>query len=441
MRSIHVRFTLAVFVVQLAVRLALIVTYPDNYSMDAYQRWGGRHHLLVQDWLPATQSVLWITALFDGSIATMRIAMAIIGALAITAGAWVARALGGPAAGWAFVPLSLFGPFLTWSVVPYQEGTFLLALFGGLAMALHARAEHRPTRDSLWLAADIALGLLPLVRYEGWPVTVLYILWRRTPRAGLALWGAAFWLLCKAAGVEGHAASPVSYADWEGMDTRFDVSNVTRTLSRMWTQALDTKGVFVIPLGLAAWEYLRRMKRPGTWLLGLIFAGQIAALIGWLIGLETATYRMQAIPGVLAGLFIAGGCGAIWVRFKQLYVRVPMGVLLASAGVLFVQQGFDNARRSTRSVRWEKRLVETMQDCPDCSYLITPRTGIGTRDRHDGCEIIQGLGTDLHGERFWCMRWGSVPEDYSATHAARWRKGGYVVRDARQSDRGTVPQR
>ena len=68
MRSIHVRFTLAVFVVHLAVRLALIATYPDNYSMDAYQRWGGRHHLLVQDWLPATQSILWLTALFDLSL-------------------------------------------------------------------------------------------------------------------------------------------------------------------------------------------------------------------------------------------------------------------------------------------------------------------------------------------------------------------------------------
>ena len=54
-RSRGLRFSLIVFTIELLVRVALILTYPDNYSMDAYQRWGGREHLLIQDWLPATQ--------------------------------------------------------------------------------------------------------------------------------------------------------------------------------------------------------------------------------------------------------------------------------------------------------------------------------------------------------------------------------------------------
>lgn len=441
MRSIHVRFTLVVFAIEFAVRLALIVTHPDNYSMDAYQRWGGREHLLVQDWLPATQSVVWLVSALGGGILAMRIAMAIIGALAVTAGAWVARSLGGPAAGWFFVPVGLFGPFLTWSVVPYQEGTFLLALFAGLALALHAHASEKPPNNPFWILADVAMGSLALVRYEGWPVTLLYILWRRTPRAAVALWGMALWLAFKSLGIDGHAASPVSYADWEGIDSRFSLDGITRTLDRLWTQALDTKGALLVPAGLWAWNVLRKRSRPGTWFLGLVFAGQIAALIGWLVGLETATYRMQAIPGVLCGLFAAAAIGLWWTDSTQKPLKAVAIVGAVATSFLFVNQGFDNAKRSTRSVRWEKRLVDTMESCADCTYLVVPRKGIGTRDRHDGCEIIQGLGTALHDEQFWCMRWGDVPERFNATHAARWRKGGYVIRDARKSDRASKPQR
>ena len=36
--------------------------------MDAYQRWGGRAHLLVQDWLPATQTMVWGMASLGGGI-------------------------------------------------------------------------------------------------------------------------------------------------------------------------------------------------------------------------------------------------------------------------------------------------------------------------------------------------------------------------------------
>jgi hypothetical protein len=434
LRSPGARFTAAVFVIELAVRLAVIQAHPENFSMDAYQRWGGREHLLVQDWLPATQFFVWATAALGGGIMTMRIVMAIVGALAVTAGAWVARYIGGPPAGWLFIPIGLFGPFLTWSVVPYQEGTFFLALFGGLALALHAAAKERPANDRLWIVADMVAGLLPLVRYEGWPVTLLYILWRQQPRACLAAWGAALWLLLKLSDVHGHAASPISYADWEGLDVRFESKILLASLSKLWTHMLDTKGVVLLITGIAAWVHLFRAKRPWVIWLGLVFAGQLAALAGWIVGLETATYRMQAVPGVLLGLFVACSAGLLWhkVRRPGQAIFVLVG---AAASVLFTLQAIDNAKRSTRAVRWESRLVQSMEECPECRYLIKPRRGIGTRDRHDGCEIIQGLGMDLHGERFWCQKWGQTPDDFKATHAARWRKGGYVIRDARKADR------
>jgi len=436
LRSPGARFTLAVFAIELAVRLVLLSSYPENYSMDAYQRWGGREHILIQGWLPATQSLIWLTASLGGGLFAMRLVMSVVGALAMTAGAWVARYIAGAAAGWLFIPFGLFGPFLTWSVVPYQESMFFLMLFGSLALALHAQREDRSPTSRSWLIADFVAGALPLVRYEGWPVTLLYIVWRQHPRALLAMWGAALWLGIKWLGVETHASSPIDYADWEGLNTRFDTEILHASLTKLWTQMIDTKGVVLLPAGVLAWAHLFRSKRPWTLWLGLVFAGQVAALAGWMVGLETATYRMQAVPGVLLGLFIASSAGLLWNRRGTLGRGIIgcTGIVLA---ILFTVQGFDNAKRSTRAVRWESRLVESMSRCTECTYLIKPRTGIGTRDRHDGCEIIQGLGMALHGAQFWCQEWEKAPTDFQATHAARWRKGGYVIRDARDVDRGT----
>ena len=111
LRSPGARFFFIAFCLQLAVRLALIDAHPNNYSMDAYQRWGGRDHLLIQGWLPATQFFVWLTATLGGGILAMRVVLAIIGALAAAAGGWTARLMAGSAAGWLFMPIGLFGPF------------------------------------------------------------------------------------------------------------------------------------------------------------------------------------------------------------------------------------------------------------------------------------------------------------------------------------------
>ena len=56
--------------------------------------------------------------------------------------------------------------------------------------------------------SDIVLGGLALVRYEGWPIAILYILWRRDLRATLAAWGMLSWLVIKAIGVDGYVLHP-----------------------------------------------------------------------------------------------------------------------------------------------------------------------------------------------------------------------------------------
>ena len=112
------RYALVAFVLALLARVGLIATHPTMYSMDAYQRWGGRAHLLVQDWLPATQSIVWLTDIVGGGQIAARVAMSVVAAVALAAGGLCARRLGGPVAGWAFLPVVVFGPSLTWTSVP-----------------------------------------------------------------------------------------------------------------------------------------------------------------------------------------------------------------------------------------------------------------------------------------------------------------------------------
>ena len=109
---------LAGLMLALLMRLALIVLAPWNFSFDGYQRWAGREHLLIQDWLPATQSILWVVDGLGGEIVAARIALSLVASLACAAGVLLVRGMSGQAAAWCFVPFAVFAPFLGWSTVP-----------------------------------------------------------------------------------------------------------------------------------------------------------------------------------------------------------------------------------------------------------------------------------------------------------------------------------
>ena len=174
------RYALAAFGLALLARVGLIATHPTMYSMDAYQRWGGRAHLLVQDWLPATQFIVWLTTSWaaarsrrewpcrSSQPSPWRRAVSVLDAS-------VAPSQAGPSA------RRRLRTSLTWTACR-TRGTFML-LFGGMALALRALGRARrcgarlcgPTWPSAawWSAAGLARGLL-------------YILWRRDRRAAIA---------------------------------------------------------------------------------------------------------------------------------------------------------------------------------------------------------------------------------------------------------------
>jgi hypothetical protein len=385
----------AAFLVALALRVGLLVRWPANIGLDGFQRWAGRDWLLVQEWLPATQGVVWAVAKIGGGPLEARVAMAVVAAAATAAGAALVEAVAGRTAAWAFVAIGAYAPFLVWTTALYQEGTFLLVAFAGLALA----ATGRPR------LGDVVIGAVGLVRYEGWPLVALYVLWRRDPRALVAGWGAVAWLAGRAAfGWEGHRSSPIDYfADWDGIADRFSWEAWGASMAWLGERAWRTGALLVLALGAAgAWIGRRRAEVVLVVATALV---QIAFVAVWMVGLERATYRMLVLPVVLAGVPAAIAAAAAWERARATWARAGLVAALLGGVAYSVKEADDVTRGEMRWTRPERDALAAMAACPDCRWYVVPRTGIGPRDRHDGCELLQGVSTLRHGEDYWCAAW------------------------------------
>ncbi len=437
-----VRHPVAVAVlVAFLARAWLIFRFPNNYAFDGWQRWAGRDHLLVQDWLPATQAVIYATAKLGGGVRVTRLVLAFLTALGVGAGTFTAGAIAGRPAAWVFACLAGFGPFLMWSGLLYQEGLFSAVFFAALALALRGgiglsavRQRGRPAQ--LLLAADVLFGLLCLVRYEGWPVALVYVVWRREVLGLRALWGITAWLLLKLAGVKGFYPSPVDYfEDWSGIRQRFDLHVWLAEVQSLGEFLLHSGGLIALVLGIAATGMCWRAR--GVPFIGLVLAGQIVATLCWVAGMENATQRMIVLPVVFALLPASLGVAEVWQRFPRAR-PVFSAALLAWVG-FGLYAAADQVDRERERMRPEVVALGRMQACKECRWWIVPRSGLGSRRRDDGCEILQGMTRMTHGEEFWCAPWlKDLPEVEQAARQSqadgtvRWsagdRGGGrYVV--------------
>lgn len=426
------------FALALVVRLWLVHLLPWNYSFDAYQRWGGRDWLLVQGWLPATQSLVWAVGKLGGGLDALFVLLSVVGALAHAAGTRVAEWLGGRTAAWAFVALGVVGPFLAWSRVPYQEATFLLLLMGGLAQAASGR----------WTLADLLVGGVGLVRYEGWAFVLLYMAWRASPRALLAGWGVVAWLVVYGVlGVRGHASSPVDFDDWEGLSGRVTVGSWLDDVAGFGDQAFSAGTVPLAVAGIwGAVALWRRGRRRDTLFVLALVAAQLGITLVWIAGLETATYRMQVVPAFLLGLLGAAAAADIWDGVRDARARRLVEALLLLWIPGQVDEGAREARMSVNLVSEERAAIGAIEEHPDVVWWVEPRDGLGTRSRHDGCEALQGMMDDFrHGQDFFCGPWLSLEEALAArpktTGLVRWADGDYEVWPVWPPPEGDEPQR
>lgn len=418
------------FLLGLFVRLALIWAVPSNYSFDGFQRWAGRGGLLVQDWLPLTQSVLVFNDWVGGDLYSARVCLAVIASIAMAMASLVVRRLGGTSAGWAFVPLSLFGPALTWTVVPYQEGCYLALLMTGLFYSLQAREQ--PENQSARWAADILMGACALCRTEGWVVVALYVLWWRDRASLRSLWGIGLWLGWKwGIGLNPQRLGPVSYADWEGLSDRFQWTTFMDSLVKHLGHWQRNGGWLLAAMASAGlWQSVRSsnwktalLSKPANLFILFVLMAQMASTLGWMVGLETATVRMTLVPGILLAILSAVWLGQNWPSWPRIVRRLG-AIALVLLGLFYAADGWVAAHKANRAVRWERVLVLQMEQCDNCYYEVRPRRGLGTRDRHDGCEILQGISDWHHPTDFFCTTWPGEPLR-TPTHRARWKKRGY----------------
>ncbi len=424
-----------------AARVWLIWRFPNNYALDGWQRWAGREHLLVQDWLPGLQAVIWLVAHLGGGVRVTRVALAAVTSLGVGAGAAAAGAIGGRPAAWIFAALAAFGPTLVWTGVLYQEGLYASLLYTGLALALRGglglsavRQRDRPAR--VLLAADLVFGLLPLVRYEGWAVVFCYLAWRRDASSLRALWGEGVWALVKICGLRGAYPSPVDYfEDWRHIASTFDPHTWLGCLVDLGDLLVRSGGLALLAVGLASAGMCWRAR--GIPLLTVVLVGQLLATLGWIAGLEGATQRMLVLPAGLAALIASVGAAEVWMRLPRL--RALISALLVVWVGLGLWTAAETVDREHARVRPEIMALGRMQACKDCVWWVVPRTGLGAQGRDDGCEALQGMTHMVEGLQFWCEPWHQAePADAIAVDRAktngsvRWssvdgQNGQYVV--------------
>jgi hypothetical protein len=400
------------FLVQTIVRLFIIRQYPYNFAFDGFQRWAGREHLLVRDWMPATQSFIYLCDSLGIGIIGTKIVLSLLGSLAVASTSLIVAHLYDRRAGQVFIALSFFSPFVTWSGTLYQEGTFLALSMSALALVLHL------PKNKLWLA-DLVAGSVALSRYEGWPFVILYIIWRRDLKAGLALWGMGTWIAIKLTGMPSFDPSPINYADWEGMKTRFSWTEYFSDCLSYFRKGFLYGAMWI---WIGALFTIKKAFQKDPWLtvlLLLLLGSQCAAVLGWIAGLETVILRMLIIPAFLLSIFCAG----LSRKWNLLYIFLIGFVLFG------LQQTRRQSKRNSREFRFERKLTRYIEECSDCQILVFPRKGMGTRDRHDGCEILQGISTLVHPQDFTCGSWEESIDETLFTHQAEWtdRSTGYEV--------------
>lgn len=404
---------LQAFLLQLLVRSFLILQYPHNFAFDGFQRWAGKEQLLVRDWMPAAQFFIYCANALGFDILGTKFILCVVASFGVASTSLIVAHLFDQKAGHIFIGFSFFLSFLTWSSTLYQEGTFLALSMSSIALVLYL------PKNKLWIA-DIVAGSVALSRYEGWPFVLLYLFWRKDLKASIALWGMFFWLGIKLLALPSFAPSPISYSDWEGLSERFILRKYLENIISFVTLSSEQGVVWIWFLGLFGFKKAFQKDFQLSLLLFCLLCSQLLAILGWIAGLETVIHRMYIIPTFLLAIFGSG--------LSRQWLILP----LFSFGFAFIhtQTSLRYTQFKLYQIKHEILLVEKMNTCLDCRFLVVPNKELGTRNRHDSCEIIQGISNMMHPNDFTCELWKPEIDRSLFTHTAQWisYQKGYHIR-------------
>ena len=226
--------------------------------------------------------------------------------------------------------------FVTFSIVPYQEGLFLTLAFLALWLAL------APGKIP-WLWLTIVLALAGLTRYEGWLLSLfiwLLFLWRWQKRgaltwrfaAGSALalaWAPLLWIAVN------RNVSPDSF---QTLDPTLDPTSLLAVLGSEWpTWQLNLALVGgVLALGGLLWLIWQASKgNELAWLLLAFLLGDLL-LLAFLRPFSPGDLRLPllTLPVVIAGVagLLVAGAQLLWRAVGPRARGLPQRALVA--GVL-----------------------------------------------------------------------------------------------------------
>jgi len=281
----------AVFLLALALRVPLILSYPMVYGGDSVVRLARSNELFLGYWLPLPQALVMLCRALHPDPLWTRLAFAVAGALAAAAMARAVGTVAGSVAGAAAGALMALHPMWAYySMVPYQEGPTALFLLLGADALLRRRTRW----GALWI------GLACLCRYEAWIAAGLAALaHRRSPRQALSFVIApALWIA-----VHLGLGPPGSYV----LDLDPAAARLARLGYLLWKLDEYSGRAFLVAafVGAATAPWRWRDRR---WLWGALFVA-LVVLVTVLAGHEfppgsgRVSERMDHIPA-------AAGCAA-----------------------------------------------------------------------------------------------------------------------------------
>jgi hypothetical protein len=353
----------AIFLVGLAVRVAIILVNPIIFGGDTIIRLNDRYTLLKSYQLPMLQILIAAVSRISMDPVLVRYMVAVIGAFAGVAFYWMARDLLGET--YAFPAALLFAtnPFVTAvSTVPFQEILMLAALF----QAFHFFYKER------WLWSSLFLAIACLTRYEAWivcPVLAAAYIWRRDrtvlgwiKAAVLFCWMPVVWILAhRGLAPAGNFVVERSISIWR----------LQRYVYLGWITVKFTQITVVLLAVVGAWRLLKK-RMPLDWrlLVQIAFVALFCVSIlfsahGVMPDPERYVASREAhIPIYFVVLLAAIGL-AQWPRWTKAIIAVS--VVLGVAGALWcawletskpdIQLAWKLARYLDGAVRDEERVL------------------------------------------------------------------------------------
>lgn len=430
-----------------AARALIIVEFPVVFHFDAFARLWDPHDLFVRHWLPIPQLPIVLTSLMDGTITAVRFAYAGVGSLAVGAVAWALGRAGQPTAGivagWL---IAFYPPFLTATVVPYQEG-FLL-LFAALALGgIAVSAQSNPLAFRVLAAVSLALACLS--RYEGWLLTLILLasaLLRRNWVSArvtmpaivtMVAWACLLPTLSLADGPPRAAVSPIVVNLFEGslIDLARQVGAALATLSLAVARALDPTVVLLVGIGIvSAFRRSLMSFRLEVLLLATALFGLSAVRM---VNAGFMSSRMVLAPSMwlilFAGLGLIGATGLLRRPMATLARTVVVGFLV----LIFGLQSVGDVRESSRQYLVDHEASLVLLSLPsEVSVGIIPRPSTDILGQSMVAAIMgQSLALDPADPR-WSFQ-GRVTPSHRPELLLQWTRGGYALQHLSEGEPGS----